>query len=366
MREPVSILALGKCAPEMLRGALDVLTPREAMMIARAGSYADLRSLGVTIRVGEHPDPAPDAVAVGREALAFAGRATEGTLLVLVSGGGSAMLELPAAGVSLETLTTVARMLMSRGADIVALNAVRAGLSAIKGGRLAAACPVDVVTLVVEDVAGRPELVASGPTVPALGAEDPREVLARYGVRVDGAIARALERPSVQLRRAPTLVSVVANEDARRGVIDAARRVGLELVDLGATLSGEAREAGARLAALAAQSAVGVVIGGETTVTVTGSGRGGRNQELVLGAFVAGARRTIASIGTDGVDGSSEHAGGFLDRPTWSGVASLGLDAGRALRENDSASFFARTGTAIVTGPTGCNVADVAWILPEE
>ncbi len=363
LRSPISILAFGKCAAEMLRGALDVLAPREAMMIARQGHHEDLVARGVIVRIGGHPDPVAEAPMHAADALSLAARAApEGTLLVLVSGGGSAMLELPAPGVSIASIATIARTMMLGGADIEALNAVRAALSSIKGGRLAAATRAEVVTLVAEDIPGRPDLVASGPTVPG-STQHARDILAAHGIEIDVVLETALSRPAVRLAADPTIVSVVGNDAARRGVIEAAARLGMALHDLGPTLHGEASAAGARLAALA-RSDAGFVIGGETTVTVTGRGRGGRNQELVLSAYLAGARRTVASIGTDGIDGASDHAGAFLDESAWARVTERGLDPARALAENDSHVFFAELDTAIVTGPTGCNAADVAWLLP--
>ena len=362
LREPITILALGKCAPEMLRGALDVVEAHEALLISAPGRHEDLAARGVIVRVGGHPEPSLEAPLHAREALTLAARAApEGTLLVLVSGGGSAMLELPAAGVSIDTIAHVARTLMLAGTDIRSLNVVRAALSSIKGGRLAAASRADVVTLVAEDVPGHPELVASGPTVP-ISTREARAILAQHAIPIDEALEAALSRPEVALDRAPSLVTVVGNDAARRGVIEAASQLGVVMEDLGADLSGEAREAGARFVIAARDRAV--VIGGETTVTVRGRGRGGRNQELVLGAYLARASGLVVSLGTDGIDGASEHAGAYLDEASWARAARDGLDAERALVDNDSATYFAATGTAIVTGPTGSNAADVAWVLP--
>jgi glycerate-2-kinase len=364
LREPLTILAFGKCAAEMMRGALDLVVAREAMLVTGPGRHEDLAARGVIVRIAAHPEPSGDAPTHGREALALAARAApEGTLLVLASGGGSSMLELPAVGLSIQMITHITRTLMLGGADITSLNVVRAALSSIKGGRLAAASRADVVTLVAEDVPGRPELVASGPTVP-FSTRDARAILAQHGIAIDEALGAALSRPAVALERAPSVVTVVGNDAARRGVIEAASRLGIVMEDLGASLRGEAREAGARLVRAARDRAV--VIGGETTVTVRGGGRGGRNQELVLGAFLARPSGLVASLGTDGIDGASQHAGAYLDEASWAHARRNGRDAERALIENDSASYFADLGTAIVTGPTGSNAADVAWVLPRE
>lgn len=362
LKSPISILAFGKCAPEMMRGALDVVQARDALMIARQGHHEDLIARGVIVRVGGHPDPVVDAPRHASEAMSLAARASaEGTLLVLVSGGGSAMLELPAAGVSIESVASIARTLMLGGADIEALNTVRAALSSIKGGRLAAATRAEVVTLVAEDIPGKPELVASGPTVPT-PTRGARAILAAHEIAIDDAMELAIARPDVQLERPPSIASVVGNDAARRGVIDAATRLGIVMRDLGATLRGEAREAGARLARQSSDDAW--VIGGETTVRVTGGGRGGRNQELVIGGYLARPRGALASLGTDGLDGASTHAGAYLDERSWEVAKRLGLDARAALANNDSDRFFGALDTAFVTGPTGSNAADVAFWLP--
>jgi glycerate-2-kinase len=189
------------------------------------------------------------------------------------------------------------------------------------------------------------------------------EVLTRRGVRIDAAMERALARAPIRVR-AGELEAIVTNEHARRGALAAVRELGFEVEDLGATLKGEARDAGAALAREMARRGTAVVVGGETVVTVTGAGRGGRNQELVLGAYLERAADLALSLGTDGVDGTSDHAGAWLTPEHWGRVDALGLDARRALAGNDSATFFETLGTAVLTGPTGVNVADVVCLLP--
>lgn len=359
---PVSVLAIGKCAPEMMRGALDAIRPRSALMVALPGDHGDLAAAGVEILRGAHPDPAPDAAEHGERALDFA-REAEGTLLVLVSGGGSAMLELPAEGISIDRLRAITRRLMHGGVGIEDLNVVRAALSRVKGGRLAAETRARVVTLVAEDVGGHPELVASGPTVPWSCARA-REILDAHAISVDEGLLRALSRTVPSLTRPPDLEVVVDNADARRAVVACAAEHGLEMLDLGATLRGEARDAGAAIARGARAAQRAVVVGGETTVTVRGTGHGGRNQELVLGAADEAERGLICSFGTDGIDGASPHAGAFLDAATLGHARALGLDLAGALGRNDSAAFFEGLGTAVITGATGANAADVCFYVP--
>lgn len=366
LRGPISILAFGKCAAPMMRGALEAVSPDEALVVTLPGEHTDLVARGVRVHVGSHPEPSADAPRHGEEALALAARAT-GTLLVLISGGGSALLEVPAPGVSIGAIADVARQLMHRGAPIAELNLVRAALSSIKGGRLAAATrAAEVLTLVVEDVPGHPELVASGPTMaPPRGSAI--DVLARHGVALDAAMERAIARAPTPWRPGE-IEAIVTNDDARRGALAALRALGLEADDLGATLTGEARETGAALARELARRGRGMIVGGETTVTVTGDGRGGRNQELVLGAYLRayleGEAGLVLSLGTDGVDGASDHAGAYLTPAQWRRAKALGLDARAALARNDSAPFFETLGTAIRTGPTGVNVADLVCLLP--
>lgn len=362
----VSILALGKAAPEMMRGALDAITPRAAWLVAPPGDHADLVARGVVVRVGAHPHPSDDAPARADEAMEIADAVPpDGALLALVSGGGSALLERPARGVSLDLAREIARTLMERGATIEELNAVRVALSELKGGRLGARVRGQLVTLVVEDVMGRPDLVASGPTMHATSPlADAREILARHGIAIDEALERAIARPLPPPHPRASHQTIVGNASARRGTIAAARSHGLFLEDLGPTLRGEARDEGARLAALAAERG-SFVIGGETTVTLQArSGRGGRSQELVLGAYLARPHGLVIAFGTDGIDGASDHAGAYLDERAWARASALGLDARGALKRHDSERFFAALGTAIVTGPTGTNAADVACVLP--
>ncbi len=348
-----------------MRAVLDVRRPERAIIVVPPGDHDDLRRDGVRVLIGSHPHPSPDAPAHAREVLEVVREAPpSGSLLVLASGGGSSLLELPAEGLAIEDIRRLAAELMLRGADIEELNAVRRALSDVKGGRLAAASRAPILTLVAEDVSGRPELVGSGPTF-APEPDAAAEILARHQVGTTTALWRAMHRPppaiSVQL-----VAEVVAdNESARRAVIARGASLGIDFVDRGELLRGEARLAGVEVARLAQAIRRPFVCGGETTVTVRGRGVGGRSQELVLGAYLDQPCGLICAFGTDGIDGSSPHAGAYLDPPSWARSRAAGLDACAALQSNDSATFFARLGTAVVTGPTGSNVADVCFVIPE-
>jgi glycerate-2-kinase len=366
LAEPVFVVGFGKCAAPMMRGLLEVCRPRRAVIIAPPGAHGDLEAAGVRVLMGGHPHPVSRAPEQARELLEVASEAPpQGTLVVLVSGGGSSLFELPAPGLSIEEIREVADALMARGAAIDALNVVRQALSDVKGGRLAARTRAHVVTLVSEDVPGRPELVASGPTCSA-SAGDAAEILGRFGIALDESLRRALARPPLPLAAPPDLEVVADNASARRALVAAGARRGLDFLDLGCVLEGEARVAGAQVVASARAVGRPVVCGGETTVTVRGPGRGGRNQELVLGAFLGDEAPPglVCSFGTDGVDGRSEHAGAFLDPQAWRSPARRALDPRASLERNDTAPFFADLGTAIRTGPTGANVADVCFVIP--
>jgi glycerate-2-kinase len=362
----VTVVAFGKCAAAMMAGALEACVPARAMVVAPPGpELSGLARRGVRVLVGNHPHPAPDAAQHGREVMDTVARTpADGTVLALVSGGGSSLLEVPAAGVELTEIRAISEALMLAGATIEELNAVRRALSDVKGGRLAAAARARVWSLVCEDVPGRPELVASGPTVPPPSGPDARAVVAKFGVAVSEAAARAMRRAPVTLASSVEVEVVADNESARRALIRAGRDHGLAFRDLGIALRGEAREAGRRIVAEAGAAGCPVVCGGETTVTVRGRGRGGRNQELVLAAYLARPEGLVCAFGTDGIDGRSDHAGAFLDGATWSAMSEREARARDALEANASASFFEASGSAISTGPTGTNVADICFVVP--
>jgi glycerate-2-kinase len=385
----VVVCAIGKAAVPMAVAAAATLGKRldEALIVGPAGSSVVGIPPGTRCILAGHPHPDVHSLRAGETALAIAGRLRKGDLLlVLLSGGGSSLLAAPASSLTLEDKARTVSLLMAAGAPIADVNVVRGALSRVKGGRLAAAAgAADVVTLVLSDLGDAGwHLVASGPTlgIPPHPSEA-RAILDRYklGPLVPASVRAFLERPAP----AGTPVTPAARWSVLladvRTALDGARleaqRSGLEPRLVPELLSGEARAAGRRLA-LAGASAGNLrrrsvaarrlvtIFGGETTVTVRGAGRGGRNRELALSAAYAVAGvpgSAILCAGTDGVDFEPSAAGAFADGTTLARAEALGLDPGRALLDNDTGPFFEALGDAFQPGPTGTNVGDVAFVL---
>jgi hydroxypyruvate reductase len=367
----VDVIAAGKAAQAM----------RDAFVSA---SLASLRIVMTTGPETGHPLPNDASVAAARRALDLA-RRVEATdlLVVLLSGGASAKMAMPADGVTLAEKQETARLLLTRGADIHQLNTVRKHLSGIKGGQLAAATVGKVMTLAVSDVIGDDlSMIASGPTVPdATTFEAALDVLDAHGGRASfppavvtrlhrGAAGELLETPKPgDERLARSMARVIGNRfTAVDGARAAAEALGYAVHVVDDPIVGEARDAGAALARRAAALGRGCVLAcGETTVRVTGAGRGGRNLELALGMLphvaAYGATAAAASIGTDGIDGPTDAAGAIVDSTSTARAAAAGLDPSTYLDDNNTYEFFDRLGDLIRTGPTGTNVGDLQIIL---
>jgi hydroxypyruvate reductase len=400
------VVAAGKAARPMF-AAVEELVPIAAAVIAVPHGGPAARGARVNANGGRgdrlifaagHPAPNEASVAAGESALALAERsASGGGLLVLLSGGASALLVAPVAGVSLGDKTETSRRLMEAGAPIHELNCVRKHLSRIKGGQLAAAAR-RTVTLALSDVHGPvaddPSVIGSGPTVPdettfedALAIVRARNVDLPDSVRAHlerGARREASETPKPgDPRIAESIYQVIGNrQTAVAGAVRVARSRGYRAVTLDAATTGEAREAG-RAFVEEARRIAGDVLGplcvigsGETTVTVRGGGRGGRNQEFALAAAAllrspageapqASGRgpAVLGSAGTDGIDGPTDAAGAIVDSTTVDRAERLGLDPGAALAGNDSYRFFERLGDLILWGPTDTNVGDLHVLI---
>jgi glycerate 2-kinase len=346
-------------------------------------------------RIFEAGHPVPDANGEQgtREAIRLIEGATERTLVVmLISGGGSALLVFPCEGILLEEKRELTSLLLRAGADIGELNTVRKHLSRVKGGRLAElAFPATVASLILSDVIGnRLDVIASGPTAPdpttysdALGVLEKFRLLDRappaivaYLEKGEQGLLAETPKPGSPVFRQVTNTVIASNRMALEAARRTAKEAGLAAEIIAAPVTGEAREAGAWLArkALIAKrqkrdgTPVCLISGGETTVTVTGSGTGGRSMELAL-AFareiegVAGI--TLLSAGTDGTDGPTDAAGAIVDGMTVTKGREAGADPGDYLRDNDSYHYFTRCGGLFKTGPTGTNVMDLQIVVIE-
>ena len=341
--------------------------------------------------IGGHPLPTAASEAAGRKALALAASlAADEMLLVLISGGASALMAVPAGGVTLDDKRATTGRLLRAGADIHALNTVRKHLSALKGGWLAARAPGACHTLVVSDVVGDdPSVIASGPTVAdASRFQDALEVLARFGGEAayppavverlrrgadrDAAVPETPKPDDPRLRRASTTI-IGSRRDAMAGAATEAASLGYEILRVDDPVIGDARTtAVSHLRTVLARAAgvgrpVCIVSSGETTVHVTGAGKGGRNQEFVLAAArllaEIGAPAMLASVGTDGIDGPTDAAGAIADPTTIGRADAAGLSPERHLSDNNAYAFFDALGDLIHTGPTGTNVGDLQVFL---
>jgi hydroxypyruvate reductase len=382
------VVGAGKAAATMAK-TVEEHWPGElsGLVVTRYGHHAPCKR----IEVVEAAHPVPDLA--GREAAERVLHMVQGLgendlVLCLISGGGSALLALPAPGLTLQDKQAINRALLKSGANITEMNCVRKHLSAIKGGRLAAAChPARVVTLTISDVPGDdPAVIASGPTVPDRTTfADALAILDKYAIDEPRSVLAHLraareETPKPgdpRLARSETHM-VAAPQQSLEAAAEVARKSGVTPLILGDSLEGEAREVALVHAGIARQvlrhgqpAAAPCVLlsGGETTVTVRGKGRGGRNVEFLLALAVAlgGEPRVHALAGdTDGVDGTEDNAGAIVAPDTLARAAAAGVDAKSRLADNDGYTFFSSLGDLVKTGPTLTNVNDFRAILVSE
>jgi glycerate 2-kinase len=387
-RGRVLVVAAGKAAVGMALGARDALGERIATGMASTIPALAAAVPGMEVWPAAHPTPDSGSLAAAAEALRLARSAGRDDLvLCLLSGGASSLWSAPAAGLSLDHLGRTTSALLARGAPIHEVNTVRKHLSGLAGGWLArAAAPARLATLAISDVVGAtPDVIGSGPTLPDPSTyRDAMEVLRSRGISPPPAVLHHLQRgmagvipetPKPGAAMEDALFEVIAdNGTALAAAAAEARSLGFEVIDRAEALTAEACRAGAALGArgleiLACTGRTGpiaLLTGGETTVTVRGDGRGGRNQELALAAALVIGNHdgiVIASFGTDGVDGPTPAAGAVVDGGTVERGRIAGLDAADCLARNDSHTFLAASGDLLVTGPTGTNVADLAMAL---
>ncbi len=379
------VVGAGKAAAAMAKAVEDHWEGQlEGLVVTRYGHGADCRR----IEVVEAAHPVPDAA--GQEAAArilqvVQGLTADDLVLCLISGGASALLSLPAPGLDLADKQAVNRALLRSGADITEMNCLRKHLSAIKGGRLAAAAaPARVVTLAISDVPGDDlAVIGSGPTVadPTTFA-DAAAILDKYGIEPPAAVAAFLAAAAEETPKPgdPRLAAAKATlvsrpQDSLEAAAATARAIGVESLILGDAIEGEAREVARVLAAVARQVARHgqpsappclLLSGGETTVTLRGGGRGGRNAEFLLALTLAlDGHPGIHAIAcdTDGIDGVEDNAGAVMGPQTVARAAGMGLDLKAMLADNDAYGVFHALGDLVVTGPTRTNVNDFRAIL---
>ena len=358
--------------------------PLSGLVVTRYGYGVPCRSIEIVEAAHPVPDVAGETAA--RRLLHTVGNLTaDDMVLSLISGGGSSLLPLPLPGLTLADEQALSRALLASGASIGEMNCVRRHLSAIKGGRLAAAChPARVVNLLLSDVPGDDAAnIASGPTVPdPTHCRDALAILRRYAIHVPPQAVEMLESGKCETLKPgdPRLPSIETHliatpQMSLEAAADTARASGVTPFILGDAIEGEARDVGKTLAGIALQVArrgqpfaapCVFLSGGETTVTVRGAGRGGRNVEFLLSLALAleGQAGVTALAGdTDGVDGQEEIAGGVITPDTLDRARALGLNPREYLDNNDAHSFFAALGNAVITGPTLTNVNDFRAIL---
>jgi hydroxypyruvate reductase len=384
----VKLIAVGKAAPAMAEAAASRFGPRVSAGLV-IGSTAFKAPAPLETMAGGHPVPNAESERAGQRALSVATAAAAGEhIVLLLSGGASALMAVPAPGVTLDDKRRTTDLLLRAGADIRALNTVRKHISGIKGGQLACASQASFHTFAISDVVGDDlGLIGSGPTVPdpstfqeALDvlerfgglAQYPRGVAARVLAGVEGRVEETPKPGDVRLQNSTAEV-IGGRLQAMRGAAEAARALGYEVSVMDPPVVGDARAAATRHVADALASAAGrparlcVISSGETTVQVTGAGQGGRNQEFALAAvdLVASAGRpaVLASVGTDGIDGPTPAAGALVDTATSYRALRAGLAPAAFLAANDSYSFFKSLGDLIETGATGTNVGDLQVLL---
>ena len=367
------LVAVGKAAWQMAKAALDTLGYVDDGLVITKYGHVKSELRGVRCYEAGHPVPDENSFAATREALALvSGLSSEDTVIFLLSGGGSALFELPLIpGGELQDIT---RQLLACGADIVEMNCIRKRLSSVKGGRFAQACsPAKVLSIILSDILGDPlDSIASGPAYPdGSTCSEALAVVEKYGLQLSSEALTLLqqETPKV-LNNVETHINGSVRELCAAAA-SAAAGLGYEPVFLTDMLTCEAREAGRFLASVLRSHANGgkslaFIAGGETVVHLSGSGKGGRNQELALAACegIAGLSGTaVFSVGSDGTDGPTDAAGGYADSESLAALKALGLNLHRVLADNDAYHALQAINGLIITGPTGTNVNDVAVAL---
>jgi len=388
----IYVIGGGKAGGSMAKATEEILDDRLTVGVINT-KYGYLAKTEI-VRINEAGHPIPDAAGVqgAKEMAGLAARASDSDLVIcLISGGGSALMTLPVEGITLADMEVLTAALLRCGATINEINAIRKHLSQIKGGNLSRlAYPAEVVSLILSDVVGNPlDVIASGPTVPDSSSyAQAYDVIERYGILhevpssvvehlrrgKEGIIPETPKEDDAAFAKTYNLI-IASNEVAAQAAMAKAQEIGFNTALLSTFVEGEAREVAHVFSAIAKEIAHSghpvsrpacVVAGGETTVTIRGEGKGGRNQELALAAAVqidGLDEATIIALATDGTDGPTDAAGAIADGSTLIRAREKDLSASDYLANNDSYHFFEALGDLIITGPTNTNVNDLTFVF---
>jgi len=389
----IIVVGGGKAGGLMVKAVEGLLGSRitSGLVNVLKGSEDMVKPGRVTLRGTPHPIPGNEGVRGVDGMLDLTNGLTKHDLVItLISGGGSALMPYPISGINLEDMQKLTNLLLRAGATINELNAIRKHISGFKGGQFARhVYPARMISLILSDVIGDPlDTIASGPTSPDESTfMEARDVLVRYGLldivpenvlsRLNGGmngIYPETPKPGDPIFENVSNLVIANNYMAARAASDTAKGLGYNSMILSTHIEGEARHVGVMFAGIAREEQsrglplprpVAIIVGGETTVTVKGEGKGGRNQEVALGAIhkMNGLNGIIATLGSDGIDGPTDAAGAIVDGESLNRALELGLNPDDFLDVNDSYSFFKAMGDMIVTGPTGTNVNDLSIIL---
>jgi len=368
------LVSIGKAAWSMAQAACEILGNRisDGIVITKYGhSQGDLPN--IRIMEAGHPVPDANSFTATQEAInLITNLSEEDKVLFLISGGGSALFEKPL--INEKELENLTNQLLASGANIVEINTIRKRLSAVKGGKFAKLCePAQVISVVLSDILGDPlDMIASGPAYPdSSTSQQAIEIIKRYGIKASPEVMELLNKDTpTQLNNVRTKVTGSVTQlctAAER----TCRELGYEPIILTASLTCQAREAGSFLASIAqyynsSKKSLAFIAGGETVVHLKGKGKGGRNQELALSAadgISSLENVAVFSVGSDGTDGPTDAAGGYVDTNTKKLLAEKGINIFEALENNDAYHALQACGGLIVTGPTGTNVNDVSVLL---
>lgn len=377
----VNVLGLGKATEAMSRALLDLLAPHPSRGLLIPKQAFDVPVSGFDVSPGGHPIPTEASVIAGDKAFAFASSLTEHDLLIcLISGGGSALMTSPQYGLSLADLQTLTKLLLACGARVDEINTLRRHLDRVKGGGIArSANGASIASLILSDVVGNPlEAIASGPTAPDPSTrEDALTILEKYELleKVPAAILQVLEnspetpKPNDPLFERVQNVLVGSNSLAAQAGLEMAKSLGFHTHFLGDTWQGEAREVAKELCGhftFNYERPFCLIAGGETTVTLRGHGKGGRNQELALAAAIEMnglPDAMLITLATDGEDGPTDAAGAVVTGESYQRGERFGVNAQAFLSKNDSYSYFEALGDLVKIGLTGTNVNDLTLIF---